>query len=142
MEIEADYIFPLPPDATVTDFIMYVGGEPLKPEILDSDQARKIYEDIVRSRKDPALLEYIGRGAFRARVFPIFPWDEKRIQLEYSEILPYDAGLSRYNYPLNTEKFSSKSLEEVEVAVDLRSHVPIKSIWSPSHGYTRFTVSF
>jgi len=133
MEIEADYIFPLPPGATVTDFVMYIGDEALKPELLDSDQARKIYEDIVRSRRDPALLEYIGRGAFRARVFPIFPWDEKRIQLEYSEVLPYDSGLSKYSYPLNTEKFSSMPLEEVEVAIDLTSHVPIKSIWSPSH---------
>ncbi len=133
MEIEADYIFPLPPGATVTDFIMYIGDEALKPELLDSEQARKIYEDIVRSRKDPALLEYIGRGAFRARVFPISPWGEKRIQLEYSEVLSYDAGLCKYSYPLNTEKFSAKPLEEVEVVVDLTSHVPIKSIWSPSH---------
>jgi len=132
-EIEADYIFPLPPDVAVTNFIMYVGDKPLKPELLDSEQARRIYEDIVRRRKDPAILEYIGRGAFRARVFPIFPWDEKRIQLEYSEVLPYDAGLCKYEYPLNTEKFSSMPLEEVEVVVDLRSNVPIKGIWSPSH---------
>lgn len=133
LQIEGTYIFPLPPGVAMTRFVMYVGGEPLEAEFLDSDQARQIYEEIVRSRKDPAILEYIGRGAFRARVFPIEPWDEKRIQLEYSEVLPYDAGLCKYQYPLNTEKFSSRPLEYVEVNVDLTSHVPIKSIWSPSH---------
>ncbi len=132
-QIEATYVFPLPEGIAMTRFIMYVGGEPLEAEFLDAEQARKIYEDIVRSRKDPAILEYMGRGAFRARVFPIMPWGEKRIQLEYSELLPYDAGLAKYQYPLNTEKFSSIPLEEVEVAVSLSSHIPIKNIWSPSH---------
>lgn len=132
-EIEGTYIFPLPPGVAMTRFVMYVDDKPLEAEFLDSEQARRIYEDIVRRRKDPAILEYLGRGAFRARVFPILPWGEKRIQLEYSEVLPYDAGLCKYEYPLNTEKFSSMPLEEVKVVVDLRSHVPIMSIWSPSH---------
>lgn len=132
-QIEATYIFPLPEGVAIKRFVMYVGGEPLEAEVLDSEQARKIYEEIVRSMKDPAILEYMGRGAFRARIFPIMPWEEKRIQLEYTEDLTYDAGLVKYQYPLNTEKFSSIPLEEVQVAVDLSSHVPIKSIWSPSH---------
>jgi Ca-activated chloride channel family protein len=132
-EIEGTYIFPLPPGAVVSGFRMKVGDQWLEPELLDSDEARRIYEDIVRRRKDPALLEYIGRGAFKMRVFPIAPLGEKRIQLEYYEDLPYDAGLCRYQYPLNTEKFSARPLEMVEVAIDLRSQRPIMSIWSPSH---------
>jgi Ca-activated chloride channel family protein len=132
-EIEGTYIFPLPEGVAMTRFVMYVEGKPLEAEFLDSKTAREIYEEIVRKRRDPAILEYMGRGAFRARIFPISPWGEKRIQLEYSEVLPYDAGLSKYVYPLNTEKFSSIPLELVEVSVDLKSHVPIKSIWSPSH---------
>ena len=91
-EIEGTYIFPLPEGVAMSDFVMYVGDQPLKPEFLDSDQARQIYEDIVRNRKDPALLEYVGRGAFKARVFPIAPWGEKRIQLEYSEDLHYEVA--------------------------------------------------
>ncbi|MBM3212621.1 VWA domain-containing protein, partial [Candidatus Poribacteria bacterium] len=75
----------------------------------------------------------MGRGAFRARIFPILPWGEKRIQLEYTEVLPFDNGLCKYQYPLNTEKFSHKPLEAVEVNVEIRSHIPIKNIWSPSH---------
>lgn len=132
-EIEGTYIFPLPPGVAMSRFVMYVDGKPLEAELLDSDEARRIYEDIVRRRKDPALLEYIGRGAFKVRVFPIAPLGEKRIQLEYYEDLLYDAGLCKYQYPLNTEKFSARPLEEVEVAIDLRSHVPIMSMWSPSH---------
>jgi Ca-activated chloride channel family protein len=132
-EIEGTYLFPLPENVTINKFVMYMDGKPLVAELMDSQQARKIYEDIVRSRKDPALLEYMGRGAFRARIFPIAPWGEKRIQLEYTEVLPFDAGLCKYQYPLNTEKFSYKPLEAVEVNVKITSHTAIKNIWSPSH---------
>jgi Ca-activated chloride channel homolog len=133
-QLEATYIFPLPAGVTINEFIMYdEKGNPLKAELLNSDQARQIYEDIVRQMKDPAILEYLGTGAFRARIFPILPWGEKRIQIQYTEVLKYDSGIYKYNYPLNTEKFSSKPLEEVDVNVELKSNIPIKSIWSPSY---------
>jgi len=133
-QIEATYIFPLPKDISISEFIMYdESGKPLKAELLNSDQAKKIYEDIVRQMRDPAILEYMGTGAFRARIFPILPHSEKRIQLQYSEVLPYDSGICKYSYPLNTEKFSSKPLKEVKVEVQLKSNIPIKSLWSPSH---------
>ena len=44
-----------------------------KRQILDAEQARQKYEEIVRSLRDPALLEYAGRGAVQARIFPIPP---------------------------------------------------------------------
>jgi Ca-activated chloride channel family protein len=131
--LEALYIFPLPEGATFSRFSMFVDGEELTAEILDADSARAIYESIVRRRLDPALLEYLGRGLFRARVYPIRAHGEKRIKISYTELLPYDNGLVRYLYPLSTEKFSSKPLETVSVTVAISSPVAIKSIFSPTH---------
>ena len=132
-QMEGTYIFPLPEEVSITDFAMYVEGKRIEPELLGHDEARKIYEEIVRKRKDPAILEYIGRNMFRARVFPIEPHSEKRIELEYSELLKADAGLIKYLYPLNTEKFSAEPLELVSVSVEINSHQPLKTIYSPSH---------
>ena len=131
--MEGEYIFPLPDDVSISDFAMYVEGERLTAELLDSEQARAIYEEIVRNQRDPALLEYIGTNMFRARVFPIEPNSDKRIELEYTEVLRSDAGLTQYRYPLNTEKFSASPLESVQISVDLRSNIPMKTIYSPSH---------
>jgi Ca-activated chloride channel family protein len=132
-QTEGTYIFPLSEGVSVSEFAMFVDGERLEAEMLDSKKARQIYEDIVRRRNDPALLEYMGGGMFRARVFPIPAKGEKRIQLEYSEILKADAGLVKYQYPLNTEKFSNRPLEKVSVSVNLHSTSPLKAIYSPSH---------
>ncbi|MFQ5753923.1 MAG: VIT domain-containing protein, partial [bacterium] len=131
--VEGLYIFPLPKDASFSSFSMFVDGEELQAKVYDADSARVIYESIVRRNLDPALLEYIGRGLFQARVYPILAHGEKRIKISYSELLNYDSELYRYVYPLSTEKFSAKPLEDVSVTVTLTASNPIKTIYSPSH---------
>ena len=135
-EIEGTYIFPIPPGASISDFSMYVGGEELKGKILDRDEARRIYEDIVRSRRDPALLEYFREGMFKASVYPIPAHGESRIKLYYSQVLELDNGICGYRYTLGTEKFSRDPLENVRIAVEIESKRPLRSIYSPSHDIT------
>jgi Ca-activated chloride channel family protein len=132
-EVEGTYIFPLPEDATISEFVMWVDGEKLEGQVLEREEARRIYEDIVRRRRDPALLEYVGRDAFQASIYPIPPGDERRIELEYSQVLEMDNGLVEYVYPLNTEKFSPRALEEVTINVTIRSNEPLKAIYCSSH---------
>jgi Ca-activated chloride channel family protein len=48
-DIEGIFIFPIPEKAAISEFSMYVGNQRIEGEILDRDQARKIYQDIVRS---------------------------------------------------------------------------------------------
>jgi len=131
--LEGTYIFPLPDDATISDFAMYVDGKKLEGQVLDKNQARQIYEDIVRTRRDPALLEYIGRNAFQARIFPIPPRTDKRVEIEYSQILKAESGLVKYVYPLNTEKFSPQPLKSVSINVAIRSTAALRAIYSPTH---------
>lgn len=131
--LEGTYIFPLPADATISDFAMYVDGQRLEGKVLDRDQARTIYQDTVRRLRDPALLEYIGRGAFQARIYPIAPHSEKRVEISYSQILKIENGLVKYIYPLSTEKFSTQPLANVSINIDLKSSQALKAIYSPSH---------
>lgn len=132
-EVEGTYIFPLPLGASISKFVMWVDGEPIEGKILPADQARKIYEDIVRERRDPALLEYVGRDAVQVRIFPIPAGGSRKIDLEYTQVLPVDNGLVRYSYPLNTEKFSAQPLEECSVHITLESDQTLNTIYSPTH---------
>ena len=147
--VEGTYVFPLPLGAAVSGFTLWIDGEPVKGKLLTREEARRTYEEIVRTLRDPALLEYVDRGAVQASIFPIPPGGERRIELEYTQVLQADAGLIRYRYPLNTEKFSTKPLEEVSVSVEVRSAQPVAAVYSPSHsvaidrqGSTRFTASY
>jgi Ca-activated chloride channel family protein len=131
--IEGTYMFPIPEEAAVSGFTLWIDGQPVEGKVLDATEARQTYEQIVASMRDPALLEYVGRGAVQARIFPIAPQGERRIELEYSQALTSEGGLVRYIYPLNTEKFSAAPIESVTISVDIRSSTPIRAVYSPSH---------
>ena len=148
-QLEGTFLFPVPKGAQINQFTMEINGKPVQAELLAADKARRIYEDIVRSLRDPALLEYAGRDLFKVRIFPIEPNSRKRITLSYSQLLKADAGLVNFVFPLNTEKFSAKPIKTVSLKIDLETKRPLKSIYSPSHrveikrhGGTKATVTY
>jgi Ca-activated chloride channel family protein len=131
--LEGYYIFPIPENAIIDKFSMFIDGKETEAELLDATKARKVYEDIVRKLIDPALLEYYGKGMFKARIFPIEPNSTKRVKITYKETLEKNNGTVGYTYPLNTEKFSSSMLDEASVEVSVISSTPLKNVYCPSH---------
>lgn len=131
--LEGTYIFPIPKGAQIDNFSMDVNGKMTQAELLDADKARRIYEDIVRSMRDPALLEYAGQAVFKVRIFPIEPRSDKHVKLRYTEILKADSGLVEYRYPLNTERFSAAPIGSVSMKVELATKKALQTVYSPSH---------
>ena len=46
-------------------------GKEFAAKLLSKEEARRRYEEIVRKNRDPALLEWVGKGMFQTSVFPI-----------------------------------------------------------------------
>jgi Ca-activated chloride channel family protein len=131
--LEGIYLFPLPAGAAVSQLTMWVNGDPIEAKILEADEAREIYDEIVRQLRDPALLEYVGTSAIQANVFPIPPHEERRIEIEYSQILPAEGGLIHYVYPQSTDLYTNTPLDNQSIRVEVRSDEEIRAIYSPSH---------
>ena len=132
-DLEAVFIFPLPENASIADFAMYINGKRMSGELVEKGKARKIYENIVRRLKDPGLLEYMGGNLFRISIFPVPKNGEQRIELEYSQTLEYESGLYKMIYPLKTGQKASSTLEDFTISARIHSRIPLKSIYSPSH---------
>lgn len=130
---EGTYLYPLPAGASPTSFSMTVGDRTLEPRILRKDEARSLYESIVRRRKDPALLEYVDRSLVRISVFPIPARGERVIRLRYTEILKTEGGLRRYAYSLSTSRFSARPVGTASVTIRLKTSAPLKNVYSPTH---------
>ena len=96
---EANYIYPLPPDAAFGGLSLWQVDQEMKGEMLDATQARNIYEEIVRRRRDPALVELAGYGLIRARMFPIAPGETKKVTLRYNVIVKREGDALRFRYP-------------------------------------------
>ena len=95
---EADYIFPMPAGAAFEALELEIDGELVSGETMPADQARRIYEDIVRRNRDPALVEYMGRGMLRTRIFPIQPGEEKRVVVRFQSVAEREGSALRVDY--------------------------------------------
>lgn len=131
--IEGLYIFPLPVGASISGFAMDIDGKMTKGELLDADKARGIYEDIVRQMRDPGLLEFMGTGLFKTRIYPIEGLKEKQVKIEYQEALKTEGNLIRYVYPLNIDRFTQEPMKDVSIEIRITSKTPITTIYSPTH---------
>ena len=110
---------------------MWIGGELVQGDIVEKERAREIYEEILRQRRDPGLLEWTGGNLFKARVFPIGA--EKRIRIAYTQVLPREGDCYRYRYGLRSEMLRTTPLERLEIKVDISSARPLATVDSPSH---------
>jgi len=131
--LEATYVFPVPEGAAVSGFTMWVNGRRQRGELLESNRARNIYEQIVSRMQDPGLVEHIGGNVFRARVFPIQPGSEQRVEIRFTQTLPYESGVVHYRYPLRTGGRAARTLEDMTVSANIVSRTPIRAVYSPSH---------
>ncbi|MEO1845534.1 MAG: VIT domain-containing protein, partial [Akkermansiaceae bacterium] len=131
--LEGVFYFPLPQDASISGFGMWIGGELVEADVVEKQRAREIYETILRERRDPGLLEWTGGNIFKARVFPILGHSEKRIKITYTQVLPMRRGKVRFSYALQSEMLRQNPLRELSINVRVNSAIPIDSFVCSTH---------
>jgi len=130
--LEGTYIFPIPESASIVEFAIWDGDRKLVGEVRSREEARRIYDEIVRRQRDPGLLEYAGKDLFQASIFPIPAHSDKKLELTYTQVLQAESGTVSYRYPLGTGK-NLAQIGEVNGRVDIEAKEPIRNIYSPSH---------
>jgi Ca-activated chloride channel family protein len=131
-DLEAVYLIPLPEAATVSDFAYWAGGKRIAAEIREKQEARDTYERITGLRRDPALLEKVGRNLFQARIYPVSPTEPMKVELEYQQVVPYDSGRVSYTYPL-TVGGQQERIRDLTIVVKIKDQKPITNVESATH---------
>ncbi|MBS1796396.1 MAG: VWA domain-containing protein [Acidobacteria bacterium] len=165
--LEGTYFFPIPESASIVEFAIWENGKKLVGEVRSREEARRIYDEIVRRQRDPGLLEYAGKDLFQASIFPIPPNSDKKLELTYSQVLKAESGTVAYRYPLGTGHNlwsgpvswvedstrrpvrSEQKFGTVSGRIEIVGREALRNIYSPSHqievkrkGETTATVSF
>lgn len=131
--LEAQFVFPMPENAAISGLTLLVDGQELTGKLLKKDDARRIYEEIVRRRHDPALLEYIGQGLFQTSVFPIPANAQRTVEIRYTQLLKKENGLIDFLLPIGSSKHSNKPVEAMNVTLRVEAGEQIKTVYSPTH---------
>jgi Ca-activated chloride channel family protein len=130
--LEGTYFFPIPSDASITEFAIWDGDRRLVGEVRSREEARRIYDAIVRRVRDPGLLEYAGENLFQASIFPINPRSTKKLEITYTQVLRAEAGTVAYRYPLGVGR-NAAPVERVAGRVEIEGAGGLRAVYSPSH---------
>jgi Ca-activated chloride channel family protein len=98
--VEAVYTFPLGDTAAVDDYEITIGSRTIRGEIHRREEARRIYEDARAIGYRAALLEQERPNIFTQSVANLEPGAEIVVRLRTVEVVPYEAGVYRYTFPL------------------------------------------
>ncbi len=152
--LEGTYFFPIPETASIVEFAIWENGKKLVGEVRSREEARRIYDEIVRRQRDPGLLEYAGKDLFQASIFPIPPNSDKKLEITYSQILKAESGTVAYRYPLGTGRNlwtntrrsdfqtqgdspnnsrNTQTFGTVSGKIEIAGNEAIRNIYSPSH---------
>ena len=135
-QVEALYTFPVPKNASVANFSMWIGGKEMIGEVVEKERAREIYNSYKARKRDPGLLEQVDYKTFELRIFPIAARAEQRVRTTYYQELDVDHDWAGYVYPLATvtrTNIDQATTGRFSLSIDARSEVPIIEMESPSH---------
>jgi hypothetical protein len=118
-QLEGTFRFPLPEGAMLVGLAMEIEDKLMEGELVESEKARKVYEQILDEMRDPALLEWESGQTFKLRVFPIEAKKSKRVVLRLvAPLHRSDAGLFfAYRAPAGDGALSP---ERVTLTIDKR----------------------
>jgi len=130
--LEGTYFFPIPESASKTEFAIWDGDRRLVGEVRTREEARRIYDEIVRRQRDPGLLEYAGKDLFQASIFPIPARSDKKLEITYTQVVHAEGGTVSYRYPLGMGRQSTQ-IGTVAGRVEVESRDPLRNVYSPTH---------
>jgi len=142
-DLEATYHFPVPDKAAVSEFTVWIDGQPVIGEVLKKDRAQKVYQEEKAAGRDAGIAEQNKHYNFEIKVSPVRAGQDTRIRLVYMQPADIDTGIGRYVYPLEdggtddaASSFWSTDTsvkESFSFNLDLRSAYPVTAARVPAH---------
>jgi Ca-activated chloride channel family protein len=99
-KIEAVYVFPLPQNAAINEFIMTIGERRIRGIIRERKEAEKIYQQAKSQGHVASLLTQERPNIFTQKVANIEPCKEIDINIKYFNTLAYVDGWYEFVFPM------------------------------------------
>lgn len=98
--IEANYMFPLPADATISEMVVTINEERvIRSVVQERKQAQQTYETAKKAGKRTALLNRDTGNMLTMKIANLAPGDSAEVHLVYFQTTSYDNGVYRLTVP-------------------------------------------
>ncbi len=98
--VEAVYVFPLPSNAAVNEFVMEIEGRRVVGVVKPREEAERIYAEARRRGRTASLMTQERPNAFTQSVANIAPGEAIDVSVTYFHALRYESGSYEYVFPM------------------------------------------
>ena len=98
--VEGLYMFPVPENAAVDSLRMRIGARVIEGRIHKRQQARRLYEKARQQGRKANLVESERPNMFTTSVANIGPDESIVVEIEYQQVLRYEAGAFELRFPM------------------------------------------
>ena len=137
--LEGELQFPLLDGQSVASFAMDVNGALREAVPVDKARGQMVFEEVIRGRIDPGLLEVTQGNSFKLRVYPIPASGAKRVVLRINETLRELKGKGSIVYRVPIEYAETVGTFSFDLAVAGVSTAP--TMVTPAFGPLTFNRS-
>jgi TonB-dependent SusC/RagA subfamily outer membrane receptor len=123
--LDGEFNFSLHESQVVTGFALDINGKMREGVVVEKQKARVAYENTIRRRVDPGLLEITAGNNYRVRVYPMPANGRRKINITIQQNLVPVEGRMNYFLPLTI----SGTVDHFTTKIDVRN-----SILSPFTG--------
>jgi Ca-activated chloride channel homolog len=99
-KIEAVYVFPLPQDAAINEFVMTIGDRRIRGIIREREEAERLYKEARAQGYRASLMTQERANIFTQKVANIEPGKQIDVSIRYFHTLPYSDGTLRFVFPM------------------------------------------
>ena len=97
--LEGTFSLPLNAGQTVARFALDINGKLREAVVVPKEKARETFEEVIRQKIDPALLEWTRDNAFRTRIYPLPANGTRRVVIAFEQKLTSTQSGLAYTIP-------------------------------------------
>jgi len=127
------YLFPVPDRAVINNFQMVIGGKTYQPQLLERDEARQQFKELIMKNKDPALLEFMDETFYKLEIDAFQPGEKRTIKLSYTQELDIKNGLVELTYPLKIDGLLKGTIRDIVIRGKVEDENKVVFIDSPTN---------
>lgn len=121
--LDGEYNFSLGPGQVITGFALDINGFMREGVIVDKQKGRVAYENTIRRRIDPGLLEMTAGDNYRVRVYPMPVMGTRKIKIVIDQRMPVKDNALQYYLPLDIP-YKVRQLN-INIAVGSQAQTPL-----------------
>lgn len=132
--LEGQLEFPLAHGQSVSGFALDIDGKLRQAVVVEKDRGQQVFEDISRTRVDPALLEVTRGNQYRLRIYPLPAKGKRTVQLQIDQtLIPNQTGQYLFRAPLQFGMLAGKLDARIQIEGIGARQIQLRSVQNDVH---------